>query len=101
VGSLHAAILALKSLKRLLDMLELRALLTTGVSPSWSSHLLQGVLIHLQTAETRHTTYGYLALQALNCGTVYTPGDCSSYEGIALCIFDALKTIVIWAQYSL
>jgi hypothetical protein len=78
VGSLHATVLALESLRCLLDILELCGLLTTGVSPLWSSHLLQGVLIHLQTAETGQTIYGSLALQALNCGTVYTPGDCSS-----------------------
>jgi hypothetical protein len=27
----------------------------------------------IQTAETRQTIYGHLALQALSCGTVYTP----------------------------
>jgi len=37
-----------------------------------------GCSYSLQTAEIRQTIYGHLALQALSCGTVYTPGDCIS-----------------------
>jgi len=59
-----------------------------------------GCFYSLQVTETRQTIYGHLALQALSCEQYIPLVIAVLIEGIALCIFDALKTIPMWARYD-
>jgi len=59
-----------------------------------------GCFYLLQTTETRQTIYGHLALQALSCEQYIPLVIAVLIEGISLCIFDALKTIPMWAWYD-
>jgi hypothetical protein len=98
VGSLHASILALEFLRCVLDILELCGLLTTGVSPSWSGHLLQGVPIYFRLQKLDRP---YMVILLFKRGVVehYIPLVIAVViEGIALCIFDAFITIPMWGQ---